>query len=156
MTGNKVFDQFLMIFLLACTAATLGVFAYTNVIFKRVLPSDELEKIKFDKEAVAANYPETYKVEKLIINLPSRTKRLHFLEVELFLTTFKNGQAETLEQKKPILHDIIISVVGQMQSEELNSISGKILLETRLKKKINALHSAPHVKSILFSRFVVQ
>ncbi|MBY0416372.1 MAG: flagellar basal body-associated FliL family protein, partial [Bdellovibrionales bacterium] len=39
---------------------------------------------------------------------------------------------------------------------ELNSLSGKILLEDRLKREINKALKKPVVKNIFFASFIVQ
>ena len=46
--------------------------------------------------------------------------------------------------------------VGKMSPEELNSLSGKLLLEKRLKKKIREMTHKNFISRIFYRRFVVQ
>ena len=71
------------------------------------------------------------------MNLPARTARLRFLELEISLFPFKEKQKAKLEALTPILKDTIIDVSSKMSPDELNSISGKILLEERIKKSFS-------------------
>jgi flagellar FliL protein len=43
-----------------------------------------------------------------------------------------------------------------MKASELNSITGKILLESRIKKRLNSILGAPIIKRIYFSKFIIQ
>jgi flagellar FliL protein len=92
----------------------------------------------------------------MTINLASEQTRLRFLDVEVHLLPFQEEGLKVLEQHKTKMFDIIIEVAGTLSPDELNSVSGKILLENRLKKKINEYLKNQVVREIFFSTFVVQ
>ena len=56
----------------------------------------------------------------------------------------------------PVVQDRIIDITSKMGPDELNSLSGKILLEDRLKREINKTMKKPMVKNIYFASFIVQ
>lgn len=156
MTGKRVVDMAIISLSLLGTAAALAVLIYSEFIYERPLPIDkeELEKLLVDSKAGV--YPETYKLKRIIVNLQSRTKRLRFLEVEVHLSPFKKNKRELIEAKEALIKDAIIEVAGRMDPAELNSVSGKILLENRLKKSINKILGGSIIKDIFFWKFVVQ
>ena len=98
----------------------------------------------------------TLKLDKLIVNLKSRTSRLRFLDLQTYLVPFKNQHNDTLEENKAVINDIIIDEAARMKPEELNTVSGKLIFESRLRKRINTVLRGSIVKDIFFSRFVVQ
>lgn len=134
----------------------LGIFVYTEILYQKPKILDHVEKQKMMAEGKKQVFPSPFKLKKIIVNLPSRNKRLRFLDVEVHLVPFKPEYHEMLESTLPPIRDAIIDIAGKMEPEELNSVSGKILLENRIKKRINQILHKKVVKDIYFSRFVVQ
>ena len=95
-------------------------------------------------------------VKRILINLPTKTARLRFLELEISLFPFESDQKDKIKEKLPIIKDTIISVVSKMQPDELNSISGKILLEERIKKLFHQKVEEKLISKIFYTKFVVQ
>jgi flagellar FliL protein len=52
--------------------------------------------------------------------------------------------------------DVLIEVASHLEPDELDTLSGKILLENKIKKQVNTKLGKPVVKQIYFSGFVVQ
>ena len=156
MTGNKSIDTIILLIASLITAATLGVFVYSEMLYQRPTPSDAEEKSKLIEDSKVAVAPEIYKVDKLIINLNSPTKRLRFLEVEVHLVPFKNDYMEKLDAKKFYIQDAIIDISSNMAPDELNTVAGKVILEERIRKRLNDFFGKSLIKEIFFSRFVVQ
>ena len=70
---------------------------------------------------------------------------------------FREDQKALIKQNEPIIKDVVIEIASQYEPDDLNSLTGKILLETRIKNQVNAkLGNSPVVKKIYFSVFVVQ
>lgn len=156
MTGNKVLDYIILgISGLACLGV-LGVYVYTDIVFERPLPSDLVEKAKLLKDAKKVIFTEAYKLDKLTINLKSKTQRLRFLDIEVHLVPYKSKYNDMLDQNKSSINDAIILLSGEMNPEQLNSVSGKLLLENRIKTQVNDLLGGDVVKEVLFSKFIVQ
>ncbi len=156
MTGNSKADTTLLVCSLLVSLGVLIGQLYARVAYQRPLPSDALEKEELFSDTRERNYIDDYKIEKLTVNPHSRTNRLRFLSVEMHFRPFRPGQADLFKDYRPIIHDAIIDIVGHMEPEELNSLYGKILLENRIKKRVNALFAQPTLREIFFTRFVVQ
>jgi flagellar FliL protein len=156
MTGNKTFDTILLGMASAATAAALGIFVYTEMIYERPLPSDEAEKKALIADSQSASSPENFKIDKMIINLNSQTSRLRFLDVEMYFVPYKSDYNETFKAQISYVKDAIIDITSNMQPDELNTIAGKVLLEERIRSRLNDFFGKSLIKEILFSRFVVQ
>lgn len=149
-------DMVLMGLMAAATLGALGIFVYTEMIYKKPLPSEQKEKANLLKDSKKIIFSEAYKLDKMIINLHSRKSRLRFLDIQVYIVPFKPSSNELFEKNKALIHDAIIDVAGQLDPEELNSVAGKILFESRVKKRINDIVNNNLVKELYFSRFVVQ
>jgi len=81
---------------------------------------------------------------------------MRWLEVEMHLVLFEAADLELMKANLPVVQDRIIDITSKMGPDELNSLSGKILLEDRLKREINKAMKQPVVKNIFFASFIVQ
>lgn len=156
MTGKKLIDTILIGLMLLATLATAGVFFYTQYVYERPLPNPQAERAKMFEQAKEKLFPNSYKLDKLIINLPSRSSRLRFLDMQVYLVPFESSATEYFDKHKAAIQDLIIEIASAMEPGELGTISGKILLESRMKKSINMLFPKPLIKSIQFTDFVIQ
>ncbi|HLE11780.1 MAG TPA: flagellar basal body-associated FliL family protein [Bacteriovoracaceae bacterium] len=140
----------------AATAATLGFFIYLNSFYERPTPSNEseLEALKNDTAKVVVT--ETFQVKKLVINLNSPPERLRYLDLTAQLVPFKVETIPIIEKNAAFIRDTIIKTAGAMAPDELNTISGKILLEDRIKRTVNNKLQINLIKKILFTDFVIQ
>lgn len=156
MTGNRLVDTILVGLSTLVAVALLGVFVYTEVIYEP--PPIDQTKIfeELNRRLETQAMLPTYKLDQLIINLPSPTRRLRFLDVEMHLVSFDASYHALYEDKKPQIRDLIIDTASRMEPEELNSVTGKILLEDRLRRGVNQIVGTNAVKEVLFARFVVQ
>ena len=156
MTGKKIIDSILMGTMILASLAALGVFVYTQILYEKPLPDNQLQTEKLIKDSKNINFPDAYKLDKLTINLESDSSRLRFLDVQVFLVPFESSQTSLFEEHKAVIQDLVIDVTDSMTPSELNSVSGKILLESKIKKAINGNLGGKIVKKIYFSRFVIQ
>lgn len=160
MTGKKMLDMILLGVMMLTTLAVIGLFYYTEKIYKRPPIDETKEREAFLKENDPKAMPVFYKIEKMTVSLvprdPNANQRMRYLEVELSLVLFKPEDAGIIKTYLMVVQDKIINVSSKMGAEELNSLTGKILLEDRLKKEINKTLGKPVVKSIFFSRYIVQ
>ena len=104
--------------------------------------------VEFQKPQV--QFPE------MVINLYSREARLRFVNLKMNIETFEQEQIQLIENAKPLIQDALVDVASHMKPNELNSVTGRILLETRIKNKVNSRLSTSAVKKIYFSKFIVQ
>jgi flagellar FliL protein len=156
MTGNRMLDNILLGSMLLASLAAFSILFYSLNIFEKTLPVDSVERAALLADSKQKTFSEAYKLDKLIVNLKSRTSRLRFLDLETYLVPFKSQHHDTLEENKAVINDIIIDEAARMQPEELNTVSGKLIFENRLRTRINEALRGSLVKDIFFSRFVVQ
>lgn len=160
MTGKKMLDMILLAVMTLTTLAVIGLFYYTEKIYKRPPIDEKKEKDAFLKEGDPKAMPVYYKLDKLTVSLvpkdPNANQRMRYVELEISLVLFKPEDAGIIKTYTMVVQDKIITVSSKMGADELNSLTGKILLEDRLKKEINKALGKPVVKSIFFSRYIVQ
>ena len=156
MTGKNKIDVIILGVSTLVSIGTAFIFYYTIVMYERPLPNAKLEKKKFFKENQKVTLPKTFKMDKQIINLISNRRRLRFLEITMHLVPFKEKDIPYFKNNKAKINDALIDIVGKMTPNELNSISGKILLENRIKKSLVSSFGANLIKNIYYTRFVIQ
>ncbi|MCO4752867.1 MAG: flagellar basal body-associated FliL family protein [Bacteriovoracaceae bacterium] len=156
MTGNPGLDKIIFGIngLVVIAASALVVYSHTMV---KTPPTDESAEfssmvansmVEFQKPQV--QFPE------MVVNLYSREARLRFINLKMNIETFEQEQIEQIENSKSLIQDALIDIASNMRPEEVNSVTGRILLETRIKNKVNSKLSKPAVKKIYFSKFIVQ
>jgi len=156
MTGNALLDKILTGINLTGVAIGAGLYIYLSFIAQRPLPQEKVELARLKEEALNKTTLETLKLDRVTINLFSKRNKLKFLDLEMSILPFKASQLEKLDAHKPIIFDSAIEIAGKMDPFELNSIAGKILLESRIKEKVNGLIGDSLVKKIYFTKFTIQ
>lgn len=160
MTGKKLIDMILLGTMTLTTLAVIGLFYYTEKMYKRPPINESKEREAFLKEGNPKALPAFYKLEKMTVSLvpkdPTGIQRMRYIELEVHLVLFSGDDAGFIKTYLSVVQDKIITVTSKMGAEELNSLTGKILLEDRLKKEINKGLGKLAVKSIFFSRYIVQ
>lgn len=148
----------MLVVCIVASLATVGVFVYTEVIYERPVPDDyeEFEKMKQESANVTTAIQKSLKLERMTINLLSRRTRLRFLDTRIHLVPFKSENIPILEENKAIIKNTIIEIVSKLKPEQLNSVSGKILLAEKIKKQVNQSLNKKILKEIYFAHFVVQ
>ena len=156
MTGNPGLDKTILgINGLGVILATALV-VYSHSMIKKV-PTDEAAEFSgMVKDSIEEFQKPTVKFKEQVINLYSRESRLRFVNLIMNIETLDQEQIEVVENAKPLIVDSLIDISSNMQPNELNSVTGKILLETRLKNKVNSKLGKPAVKKVYFSKFIVQ
>lgn len=155
MTGNKKLDLIVAAVNSLFILIAIGLFTVSLVV-KKPLPKDEVELELLKKDARSRIFHDTFTMETQLVNLPSKNAKLRYLEVEASLHPFKREQIEQLKESTAILNDVLIDQASRMDPDELNSTVGRILLEDRIKKEVNAKLKKDIVKRIFFSKFTVQ
>jgi flagellar FliL protein len=160
MTGKKLIDMILLGVMILATLAVAGLFYYTEKMYKKPPIDENAEKAALLSSVSAKTIPTFFKVDKMTISLipvnGSLNSRMKYLELEMHLVLFETSDVEVMKVNLPIVQDRIIDIAAKMGPEELNSLSGKILLEDRLKREINKAMKRPVVKNIYFASFIVQ
>ena len=154
---GRILEKIAMALNLLALLGAVGVFVYTTTIYKRPIPDNNEEYKELEETTTKQATVGTVKLEKVIINLPSQT-RLRFLDIQIHLLPISDKDLNILNHNdtKTMVYDVIIDVASKMAPEELNSVTGKILLEERIKKTVHERLDQPLIKKILFTRYVVQ
>lgn len=156
MTGNPSIDKILLGLNGAFIAAATALIIYAHTGIKRPPINEAGQMRELIDESLLKNELTPVVFPKQVVNLYSRATRLRFLDMQMNVEVFEAAHKDIIELYKPYILDSLIQITGNMQPEELNSVTGRILLETRLKSRINT-HLARHVvKKIYFSRFIIQ
>ncbi len=156
MTGNPGLDKILLgingLIVLAATALTI----YSHTFIKPKPTNEDLEFTGMVQDSMRELQKPQIQFPEMVINLYSRESRLRFLNLKMTVETFEQSQNQTVETAKPMVQDALIDIASNMRPQELNSVTGRILLEARIKKKANAKLPEPAIKKIYFSKFIVQ
>ena len=160
MTGKKLLDTILVGVMILATLTVAGLFYYTERMYKKPPIDENAEKAALMTSVDAKAIPTFFKVDKMTISLIPKNEaansRMRWLEIEMHLVLFESNAQEEMKANLPIVQDRIIDIASKMGPDELNSLSGKILLEDRLKREINKALHKPTVKNIYFASFIVQ
>lgn len=156
MTGNPVLDKIIYGINIIGLVLGSGVVFYKDFIFEKPYPDEFLEYQKMVETLKSDTKEKSFKFDKIILNLKSSETRLRFVSFNLEVVVFKDSELKMIENNKPIINDSIIEIVNHMTPEEINSVTGKILFENKIKRSINEIAKRPIVKKIYFTTFIVQ
>jgi flagellar FliL protein len=149
-------QKILLIANLVVVLAGAAVVYYSHNILKPKATDQTAEAENLKNSAMEQAQIQAYPMKKFVVNLYARGTRLRYLDVEMNILPFHNDQKELIKANEYIIKDILIEIGSQLGPDELETLSGKILLENKLKKQINTKLGQPVVKQIYFSGFIVQ
>jgi flagellar FliL protein len=123
------------------------------IIYEISKESSSQETIQGNPEAPDVGY--MYSLDTIVLNLLNNGGR-KYIKVELVLE-LENDDIISIEEKKPVLLDEIISNISSKSAEEIITTSGKDKLKEELKDKLNnKLNNKNKIKNIYFNNFIVQ
>jgi flagellar FliL protein len=150
-------EKILVIVNLVIALAGVGVVFYSHNILGPPPTDQAAEAESLKTNALASVQIKPVPIKKFVVNLHSGSSRLRYLDLEMNVLTFKENQKQIIKENEHIFKDIVIEIASHLGPEDLDSITGKILIENKIKKQVNAkLGDPPVVKQIYFSGFVVQ
>ncbi len=155
MTGKKHIDRLIIAISLFASILAAGIYVYTELIYQKKLPDNEAEFEDMKDGIKNRLISGTYKLQKITVNLKSRSTKLRFLDVEIHIVPFAKSYTRVLDKNRDVVYDSIIDITSGMNPEELNTVSGKILLENRIKNDLNKILKKQIVKEILFTTFII-
>ncbi len=150
-------QKILIIANLAVVLAGAGLVFYSHNMIKPEPTNQDAETQKLKDEAIAQTQVLPVPIKKFVVNLHSRSSRLRYLDIEMNVLTFTDDQKELVKANEHIFKDSVIEIASHLDPDDLDSVTGKILLENKIKKRVNEkLGEPPVIKQIYFSGFVVQ
>jgi flagellar FliL protein len=108
-----------------------------------------------DKERGAQEHGEIVMMEDLIVNLMGRDSN-HFLKITAGLEFTQPELAPELEERMPVLRDILIDHLSNRPLEEVSNREGREEIKNKLLQEFNARLAHGQLINIYFSDFVVQ
>lgn len=156
MTGKPGLDKILLLANGIGMLLLMLLIGYAHFGIKKPLTDQGLESQKLGEEIIGHSQVSPVSFKKMVVNLPSQYSRLRFLEIELGILPFTEEQKALINDFSYRIKNIVIEHAAKMSANELTSVTGKILFESRLKKEINKQLQTKLVKKIYFTRFIVQ
>jgi flagellar protein FliL len=156
MFSNPLFFKVIYAINLLGLLIGVGAFFYAVFLFEKPLPNDQSELQSLKGQARVIPKTEYIKLKKMAINLYSRNSKLKFLEIEIQILPLKKSYSKVIKDNIYYLQDIIIDIAGNMNPNELNTLTGKILLEEKIKNRFNKKRGKPMIKKIFYTWYVIQ
>ncbi|MCM2351533.1 MAG: flagellar basal body-associated FliL family protein [Bacteriovoracaceae bacterium] len=150
-------QKILIILNLVIVLAGAGLVFYSHNLLKPEPIDQSAEAQALKDQAVSSSQIQPVPIKKFVVNLHSRGTRLRYLDIEMNVLPFSEDQKELIKSNEHVFKDVVIEIASQLEPDDLDSVTGKILLENKIKKQVNAeLGDSPVIKQIYFSGFVVQ
>lgn len=156
MTGNPGLDKILLGLngIIVLAAAGLVFYAHNSI---KPVPTDKAGQFgEMIENSVSEFQKAPITLDEKIVNLYSREARLRFLSTEMNIVLFREADRTYVNNNKVLVYDALIDIAGNMKPAELNSVTGRILLENRIKNRVNKQVGRSVIKKIFFSKFVIQ
>src|SRR6478609_2461707 len=139
-------QKILVLINLVVVLAGAGLVYYSHNMIKPE-PTDQAAEVENLKNTAAEQVQvQPVPMKKFVVNLHSRSTRLRYLDVEMNILPFHNDQKELIKANEYVFKDVLIEIASQLEPDDLNTLSGKILLENKIKKQVNAKLGQPVVK----------
>jgi flagellar protein FliL len=149
-------QKILIIANLVVVLAGAGLVFYAHKMIRPEATDQAAEAENLKTGALEQSQVQAVPIKKFVVNLHSAGTKLRYLDVEMNILPFHNDQKEIIKSSEYIFKDILIEIASHLTPDDLDTLSGKILLENKIKKQVNAKLGQPVVKKIYFSGFVIQ
>lgn len=149
-------QKILLIANLVVVLGGAGLVFYSHNIIKPDPTNQAAETENLKTQAIENSQIGPVPIKKFVVNLHSVGTRLRYLDLEMNILPFHEDQKELIKSNEHIFKDVVIEIASHLEPDDLDSVTGKILLENKIKKQVNTKLGQPVVKQIFFSGFVVQ
>lgn len=96
-----------------------------------------------------------YPMNQFLVNLLSDSGS-RYLKMELNLELSEEKLAAEIDQKKPLIRDIVIRTLSSKTFEDISTSKGKERLKDELVRRINEVLRDGYIKNVYFTDFIVQ
>ena len=96
-----------------------------------------------------------FPLDTFVVNLQEKEGE-RYLKVSVKLEMDNDVLSRELTNRTPQLRDTIISLLSSKSYEEISSLSGKQVLKSEIKARINRLLNTGKIQRVYFTEFVVQ
>ena len=156
MTGNKNIDKILILLNAVVIGLAVALVLYSHLMIKKPKTDGDAEFGNLIENSMQEFQKAPVTLDEITVNLYSRERRLRFLDTQMNIELFSEKDRADVVGLKTHIFDALIDIAGNMQPSELNSVTGRILLENRIKKRVNSLVGRSLIKKIYFSKFIIQ
>lgn len=156
MTGKPLFDKILLGVNGLVALAAAGIVYYSHFMLKPKPTNITTEEQALYDKAQSESMVSAYTITTKPVNLYHEGARLRHLSTEMGIIPFQESDKEIIKNKEYIIKNALIEVAAHMSPEEVSTLTGKLILESRIKKYVNESIGAPVVKKIYFGKFTVQ
>lgn len=156
MTGNSGLDKIIILINAIVIGLAVALVIYSHTLISKPLTDSNSEFGGLIENSMLELQKAPVTLEKITVNLYSRERRLRFLDTQMNIALFNEGDRAKVKAIKTHIFDALIDIAGNMHPNELNSVTGRILLENRIKKRVNSLVGRSLIKKIYFSKFIIQ
>ena len=156
MTGNPGLDKIILGINAIVVAGAAGLVFYAHTQIKTPLTDKSAAFGELIDSSVNEYQKAPITMDEIVVNLYSREARLRFLNTQMNVVLIQESDRDYVTSLKVIINDALIDISGNMKPDELNSVTGRILLENRVKDRVNKFAGRTVIKKILFSKFIVQ
>lgn len=133
-----------------------GVVFYSHHMIKPEPTDQVLEKNKLRASVGEQVSITPVAIKKFSVNLSSHANRLRFLNLEMSILPFFEDQKAIITNNEYLIKNVVIELASSLTPEEVETVSGKMLFESSIKKQVNTKLGQPVIKQIFFSGFVIQ
>jgi flagellar FliL protein len=150
-------QKILIIVNLVIVLGGAGLVFYSHNMMGPPKTDQAAEALALKEGALASTQIKPVALKKFVVNLHSGSTRLRYLDIEMNVLPFHEDQKQIISDNEHVFKDVVIEIASHLNPDDLESVTGKILLENRIKKQVNAkLGDPPVIKQIYFSGFIVQ
>lgn len=113
---------------------------------------------QFSKDSITASAPSIDEIIEQSVDVPEYSTNLadnHYVQLSLKIQTDSKEAAEELTKRDFQTKDILLEVLSEMTSEDLEGKKGKELLTNTLKAKFNSLMQDGEVQKVYITSYAV-
>lgn len=113
---------------------------------------------QFSKEATTTSAPSIDEIIEQSVDVPEYSTNLadsHYVQLSLKIQTSSKEAAEELTKREFQTKDILLEVLSEMTSKDLEGKKGKELLTNTLKAKFNSLMQDGEVQKVYITSYAV-
>ena len=96
-----------------------------------------------------------YPLDQFLVNPISETGS-RYLKMEINLELSSELLTPEMDQKKPLLRDIVIRILTSKTYEDISTAKGKERLKDEIASKLNEILRDGYIKNVFFTDFIVQ
>jgi len=113
-------------------------------------------------------YKDSYKVQinDMVLNITNSKGREKLMKLSFTIDSIEDDIEQLMDENKPEIIDLVISLISSRNSEELLTVGGKELLKEELIQEINNIlnraigdnnsYKKDNVKNLFFTAFVIK